>query len=531
MPVSGQADVNLRFDSTLKKFVPIHITAEPHIISEIPGQPGRFGIRLIEFPLRASVDGVDPVTSTVPNPPITISGYSLVSTAPAADEFFPDFFFEDGPVRNRTSVIYFHSSQNGNSVNVEYYGGGAANSAEAIAALVALSLGDFSADAVKKNLFINGDFHFWRRYGGGDSPQSFGSDTLGSGGIFGPDRYLCRAKDVLVTTQRIDSSPTFLQSGAVTKKAQRINIGLSDENSWILVENMINEGFRYLNGSLTRTFWIRASSTGTIAAYLMSYNREAAYIKSELINISTANAWLKRTVTFDLTELSLAAWDEGIRLGFVIRTHAEEGEFTPLDTDSISEHYDEEFNPLTTASVLATEENSPGGAASVWEDGSTIDFAQDSLITGDQPLAIFKLQSEIEHADERELCERYFETMYPDSIFPGSDSPSDYDGYVVTLPTTTPDNVASVFIPFKKSMFDFLPGFPLGEQLERIKIYAPDGTENQVHSYPGGNVAATVIEVTQFGFTIGVDAAVAAGGGLVNFYWTADKEYAMKEEL
>lgn len=135
MPVSGSIDVDIRFDSILQQFIPNHVTAEVHTIAPVDGQPGKFGIRLYEFPLRAD----DPASITIPDPPVIIhtndsaaDPFTLTPTAPSASEFRPDYYYDDGPVKNRTSLVYFHSSMNGVEVSVEYYGGGSVNSAAVI---------------------------------------------------------------------------------------------------------------------------------------------------------------------------------------------------------------------------------------------------------------------------------------------------------------------------------------------------------------------------------------------------------------
>lgn len=129
MATSGDATQDLRWDAIQGKFVPEPITAEPHTIGPIPGQPGKYGIRLIEMPLKSS----DPTTTTVPANSVTISGYTEVSTgSPGATEFLVDYHSDDGAIPYRTSLIYFDSSQNGVAVNVAYYGAGASNRAQNI---------------------------------------------------------------------------------------------------------------------------------------------------------------------------------------------------------------------------------------------------------------------------------------------------------------------------------------------------------------------------------------------------------------
>lgn len=122
MSLFGSTNTDARFDEIDQVFVPNHITAEVKTIRPLAGQPGRYGIRLNEFPLRWD----DPVSFSVPNPSVIISGYTMVSTDPAASEFRPGFYFDEGnpPVVFRSNIVYFHASQNGVQVSVEYWGGG-----------------------------------------------------------------------------------------------------------------------------------------------------------------------------------------------------------------------------------------------------------------------------------------------------------------------------------------------------------------------------------------------------------------------
>lgn len=122
MSVSGSTTTDMRFDSIAQLFIPNHITGEVKTIGPIPGQPGRFGIKLNEMPLRHD----DPTSFAVPNPSVIITGYTLVSIDPAATEFRPDYFFDVGnpPIFFRTNNVYFHESKNGQQVSVEYWGGG-----------------------------------------------------------------------------------------------------------------------------------------------------------------------------------------------------------------------------------------------------------------------------------------------------------------------------------------------------------------------------------------------------------------------
>lgn len=514
MPVSGQSDVNLRFDSTVRKFVPIHITAEPHTIQEIEGQPGRFGIRLIEFPLRASIDGVDPVTITVPNPPIVISGYSLVSQAPAADEFYPDFYFEDPPIINRTSVIYFHPSQAGLSVTVEYYGGGSANCFETFRTLVELLVGEISQDAVKNNLIMNGDFYWWRRSGGGPVAVDESIDpTLGA--AYTADRYLVRSKDIAIDASREQAVlPSFGEAGISSSTAMKLDISsVGDENSWLLVEQMIfPDALDLLNGKITRSFWIRANTTGTISAYIADRGRNYGFVSSDLINVAIANVWQKRSVTFDLTELTdLPTWASGIRLGLCIRTHVEEGDYTASAVD-------EQYSPSTSASFIL-DADIVGVEQSVWDAGSVIYLALDSCIRGELALEKFKLYSDLDHENERELLEKFYETMYPANNAPG-DLMTSGTGFVVMAPAADPDAILFQ-VPFKKSAAPDT----IADQPNRVRLWTPAGTPNKVTGI-GGEVSASIPFVNEYGFHVQADALISSGGtnGPAFFYWDADKE-------
>ena len=124
MPVKGSLSADLRFDPIEQKFVPSLITAEPHIVAEIPELPGKYGIRLREFPLRPD----DPSTMIIADPSVIITGFNVTSGDPSPSEIRPDYFFDDGNNPSRTSHVFFHEDNVGLAVTVRYYGGGSSNS-------------------------------------------------------------------------------------------------------------------------------------------------------------------------------------------------------------------------------------------------------------------------------------------------------------------------------------------------------------------------------------------------------------------
>lgn len=178
--MAGSQTADLRFDSIAQLWVPNHVLTETHVVGPIAGQPGRYGVRLNEIPLKGSdpagvansSGGLDPFV--IPDPSIIVAGYSLVSTDPAATEFRPDWFIDSGQMPYRTSIVYFHSSKNGTSLDFEYYGGGALISAEDIPYIPALKLVEMTASGeVEVGVFTDSSANtliYWRVNGGSWQP-------------------------------------------------------------------------------------------------------------------------------------------------------------------------------------------------------------------------------------------------------------------------------------------------------------------------------------------------------------------------
>lgn len=164
---AGLKDIDTRFDPIDQVFKPFH-AVETHVVAAIPEQPGRFGVRLNEFPLKRT----DPSSTTIPVISITISDYSMVSSAPGATEFCPDWFHDIGGLPFRSNLLYFHPSKVGTPVTVDYYGGGSGATyanlvflrARAIVDIIGGSRIQIMRDAGTGMLFWRADEGIWRPF-------------------------------------------------------------------------------------------------------------------------------------------------------------------------------------------------------------------------------------------------------------------------------------------------------------------------------------------------------------------------------
>jgi len=146
------------------------ISNEEHIVTQVPlADPDFYGIQLAEIPKRGTV---------------SISGYSEVFTAPAAAEFRVDYEPDDTDAdRKGTAFIAFHSSENGNKVEVSYTGMGSPIKADIINELMMFQplFGIFCGDGTDGDHTTAGN-ESWDA-----TPKQYRNLTISTGHVVSPD--------------------------------------------------------------------------------------------------------------------------------------------------------------------------------------------------------------------------------------------------------------------------------------------------------------------------------------------------------
>ena len=157
-----------------------------------------------------------------------------------------------------------------------------------------LSFGDVSAGGMYKNIIINGDMSIAQRA----TSQSSVTTT----GYYTCDRFQWIADYGTVTL----SQDTTVPSGQGFAKSYKVDVttaGTVSSGGYVLVRQKIEgQNLQYLKKgtssaeSLTLSFWIQSTKTGTYIAEL--YDADNNRQISKAYTVSSSNTWEKKTLTF-----------------------------------------------------------------------------------------------------------------------------------------------------------------------------------------------------------------------------------------
>ena len=270
-----------------------------------------------------------------------------------------------------------------------------------------ITAGDTAARAGRKNLIINGAMQVAQR----DT-----STTQHNG--YGSDRFEANAGNldqlaVTLTQNSVTDLPQFTKSLKFTTTTAETNL---DSNEYFRIMQKIEsqscQQLAYGTSSaksVTLSFWIKSSVTGTYALSLFADASAGTRIIGSTYTISSANTWEKKTLTFagDTARVMDNDNSEGLRLMWFI------GADSALTSSNNTSWGAYSASKLAygqgTNAVLTT-------ANATWE------------VTGVQ-LEVGSVATDFEHrsyGEELQLCQRYYEigqgylTYYSSgaSIFP-----------------------------------------------------------------------------------------------------------------
>jgi len=157
----------------------------------------------------------------------------------------------------------------------------------------------------RRNLIINGAMQVWQR---GTS-----STAVGSSNTYHADRFLAREDtDGGLTTERSTESPdNFKYSTKVTVTSADTSLGAAQKAYFSqrlegTVWDHLNFGTSAAQ-TVTLSFYVRSSLTGTFSGSLINDNNNRAYPWEYTIN--TANTWERKTIT--IAGDTTGTWDTG----------------------------------------------------------------------------------------------------------------------------------------------------------------------------------------------------------------------------
>ena len=256
-----------------------------------------------------------------------------------------------------------------------------------------------------RNRIINGDMRIDQRNDGASVTVNSGTST------FGVDRWKGQASGGGVYTQQSSSiAPAgFSNSTLLTVTTADSSIAASDYYIWgQAVEGFNAADFAWGTAdakTLTLSFWVRASVTGTYALFLGNNadNRSIVYTYT----ISAANTWEQKSIAISGDTSGTWATDNSIGIGLWFTLGAGSN-----------------FNATAGVWNSTLEMNTNGSANWIATNGATF------YITGVQ-LEVGSVATPFEHrnyGDELARCQRYFQTSF---ISNPSTTNTDNDGVVM----------------------------------------------------------------------------------------------------
>jgi hypothetical protein len=187
----------------------------------------------------------------------------------------------------------------------------------------------FNDASVQNTSAITGGFAFRNRIINGamviDQRNAGASVTIAAGGSgYATDRFLiANVTDGAVSAQQDSSAPTgFIKSTKITVTTADTSLGTDQRlflAQYIEGTNIADLGWGTANAStVTLSFWVRSSLTGTFGGALANNALDRAYPFS--YTISVADTWEQKYITIagDTTGTWLTTTDRGIRVFFAL---------------------------------------------------------------------------------------------------------------------------------------------------------------------------------------------------------------------
>ena len=211
-----------------------------------------------------------------------------------------------------------------NTGNINIQSGGSTvmsvtSSGVAITGALSQNGGAYSTQPTFRNLIINGDMRIDQRNAGA-------SLTVNTAAVvYSVDRLFTygQASDGVFTVQQVTDAPSgFINSVKATVTTADASIGASQ--LYILSQRIEGNNIAHLDWgtanakTVTLSFWVKSSLTGTFSGSLKNYDGSRAYPFT--YTISSANTWEKKTITItgDTTGTWLTTNAVGITLTFTL---------------------------------------------------------------------------------------------------------------------------------------------------------------------------------------------------------------------
>ena len=330
-----------------------------------------------------------------------------------------------------------------------------------------------------RNRIINGDMRIDQRNVGASKTISDTGDIT-----YTVDRWAAYGNQASKFTVQQDSSANTVAGFTSSLKVTSLSgYSVLAGDTFSMRQNI--EGFNFADfnwgtanaKTITLSFWVRSSLTGTFGGSLRNSGNNYSYPFS--YTILAANTWEQKIIT-------VAGPTAGTWIGA---------------TNGIGTHLIFSLGTGTTGSGTAGSwsgtnyESVTGGTSIVGTNGATWYITGVQLEEGSQATP-FEYRH---HTTELQLCQRYFQKSYRPEVVPGTALPNDYDGQGAQFsgPTIINANIFGGAVSFPVSM----------RTSATIKTYDCAGTIDKLSSLSNGGA-----------ITNGVNANLAnAGTSLVNF--------------
>lgn len=267
-----------------------------------------------------------------------------------------------------------------------------------IASVLASLTSSILNNTISRNAIINGDFNIWQR---GTSFAAIATN------IYSADRWVYNKSGVAVhTVSRSTDIPTVAQAGRLYNYSILIDCTTVDSSiaasDYVVIEQRL-EGYNWLplaQRTITLSFWVKATKTGTYCVSLKNSGQDRSYIAE--YTVSTTATWEYKTV-FITASPPAGTWDYATGIGVYVTFVLSCG-----STFQITPNSWQTGNYLSTSNqVNATDNTSndfrlcgvqlePGGSATIFE--------------------------QISIHQELSICQRYFEKSYEVNVDPSSAS-------------------------------------------------------------------------------------------------------------
>jgi hypothetical protein len=319
---------------------------------------------------------------------------------------------------------------------------------------------------VLKNRIINGDMRIDQRNAGA---------AVTANGAFPVDRFfISNSTDGTFSAQQSTSIvPTgFTHSVGITITAADTSLGVTQTLTYaqrIEGYNIADLAWGTANAkTVTLSFWVRSSLTGTFGGSLRNSAVNRSYPFS--YTISVANTWEYKTVTIagDTSGTWLTDSGTGITTTFSLGSGT--------DRSGTAGAWNSNSNASATGAVSVVGTN-----------GATF------YITGVQ-LEIGSTATPFErrlYGQELANCQRYYETSYPSTVAPGT---ANYVGPAEVSARTTTNGYCFYAVPYSVQK----------RATPSISLWSFNGTANQLGSFDSGaNLgAASALQITAYSFLL-----------------------------